>query len=319
MPTVDNELNEMLLEGQKMTADTSDYGDDLFDTDELEFEQGDYEDFEDDELFDDDFDDFGATELEFLGGLSSVLSTEEEAELAAELASITTEAEMEEFLGKLFKKVKRGVRKIGKKVLPAAKRFIKGPGRKLLSRALPIVGTAVGSALAPGIGTQIGGAAGSAFGSLLGGGGAPGVPQPALPSIPGLPSGGASPLAAMFGGGSNPLAALLGGGGGNPLAALLGSGFGGNILGKLLGGEMESATLYEAKHDLAKRIVRTVAQGTAQAASNPIAARKVLKSAIKKNIPAALRPALVAVPSASGVSGGGQWVRRGNSIIIMGV
>lgn len=89
---------------------------------------------------------------------------EMEMELAHELLEITSEAELEEFLGKLISSV-------GK----AASGFIKSPIGKALGgvlknvakTALPMVGSALGSFVAPGIGTAIGGKLGSMAGNLL--------------------------------------------------------------------------------------------------------------------------------------------------------
>jgi uncharacterized protein (DUF697 family) len=87
-----------------------------------------------------------------------------EMELAQELLEITSEAELEQFLGKL-------VRSVGK----AASGFIKSPIGKALGgvlrnvakTALPMVGSAIGSFVAPGIGTALGGKLGSMAGNLL--------------------------------------------------------------------------------------------------------------------------------------------------------
>lgn len=244
----------------------------------------------------------------------STLSASEEEALAYEYMSIQNEQELEEFLGKLFKKVKRAVGRIGRKVLPGVGKFLKGTGRKLLGKALPIVGSAVGSII-PGVGTAIGGAAGGVLGSLISGGG--GRRRGRRGGRPG---------------GLGSLAGLLGGGV-NPLAALLGSGAGGNLLGSLLGGEMEGATLEEAKLDVAKRVVRTVAQAATQTAVDPraavdpdAAAKKALARAVRRNIPPALRPALADLVVAGSpaarrvgrVRRSGRWVRRDGRIVVMG-
>ena len=88
-------------------------------------------------------------------------SEAEEMELAAELLSVSNEAELEQFLGKLFKK---------------AAGFIKGPiGQKLLGavkglakKALPVLGGAVGNLIVPGLGGVIGGKLASAAGGMFG-------------------------------------------------------------------------------------------------------------------------------------------------------
>jgi hypothetical protein len=87
-----------------------------------------------------------------------------EAELVNEFLEITTEAELEEFLGKLARSVVKG-----------ASSFIKSPVGKALGgvlktvakRALPAVGGALGSMVLPGVGTAIGSKLGSLAGGLL--------------------------------------------------------------------------------------------------------------------------------------------------------
>lgn len=111
---------------------------------EMEFEadqEGDYE-----------YDEY---EYEY-ADMEGALDEAEEMALAAELLEITDEAELDQFFGKLFKKIGR-----------AAGKFIKSPvGRALggilksaAKKALPIVGGALG--------TVIGGPAGGALGSQL--------------------------------------------------------------------------------------------------------------------------------------------------------
>ena len=87
-----------------------------------------------------------------------------EAELVAEVMEVTTEAELDRFLGKLASTVLKG-----------AKTFIKSPVGKALGgvlknvakTALPAVGGALGSMVLPGVGTAIGSKLGSLAGGLL--------------------------------------------------------------------------------------------------------------------------------------------------------
>ena len=87
-----------------------------------------------------------------------------EAEFASRLLEVTTEAEMDRFLGDLAKSVVRG-----------ASSFIKSPIGKALGgvlknvakTALPAVGGALGSLVLPGAGTAIGAKLGSLAGGLL--------------------------------------------------------------------------------------------------------------------------------------------------------
>ena len=101
-------------------------------------------------------------------GFENLLSEAEEIELAAELLSVSSEEEMDQFLGKMFRGIGRGLKKvgrfIGKKVLPALGKGLKG----LAKAALPIAGKVLGSFIPiPGVGTAIGGAIGTAVSKAL--------------------------------------------------------------------------------------------------------------------------------------------------------
>lgn len=101
-------------------------------------------------------------------GLESPFGEVEEIELAAELLSVSNEAELDQFLGKLFKGIGRGLKKvgrfIGKRVLPTLGKGLKAIGKV----ALPVVGKALGSFIPiPGVGTAIGGALGTAVSNAL--------------------------------------------------------------------------------------------------------------------------------------------------------
>lgn len=103
--------------------------------DEYESESDDYEtEYDDGEVFDED-------EVETL---------------AAELLGVTDDEELEQFLGKLIKKVGRKARRF---VKSRAGRFLRRTLRSAAKKALPIVGGAVGGAF--------GGPAGGAIGSRL--------------------------------------------------------------------------------------------------------------------------------------------------------
>ncbi len=89
----------------------------------------------------------------------------EEMDLASELLEITSEEELDQFLGSLFKKVGLGVGS-----------FVKGPiGRSLggmlkgvAKKVFPMAGGAVGSFIPiPGVGTAVGTALGSAAANLF--------------------------------------------------------------------------------------------------------------------------------------------------------
>jgi hypothetical protein len=88
----------------------------------------------------------------------------EEMELAMELLSVSTEAEMDQFLGKVFKKAWKGIKKVGSVVVKPLGSVLKGVAKA----ALPWVGGALGSFIPiPGVGTMIGKLAGNALASAL--------------------------------------------------------------------------------------------------------------------------------------------------------
>lgn len=93
-----------------------------------------------------------------------VFDEAEEMELAAELLEATDEYELDQFLGKVFKKVGRGIRKV---IRSPVARALSGALKGVAKKALPGVGAVLGSAIAPGIGTKIGGALGSAASNLF--------------------------------------------------------------------------------------------------------------------------------------------------------
>lgn len=87
-----------------------------------------------------------------------------ESELAQEMLEITSEEELEEFLGKLISRVAQGASSFMKSGVGKA---IGGVLRSVAKTALPMVGSALGSFVAPGIGTAIGGKLGSMASKLL--------------------------------------------------------------------------------------------------------------------------------------------------------
>ena len=95
------------------------------------------------------------------GRTRGVLTETQELALALELLEVSSEADLEQFLGKVFKS-------IGK----AAKGLVKGPLggvlKSIAKKALPFVGGALGSFIPiPGVGTALGTALGSAASSAL--------------------------------------------------------------------------------------------------------------------------------------------------------
>lgn len=93
-------------------------------------------------------------------------SEAEEMELAAELLSVSSEEELDQFLGGLFKKVTSG---LGKAFKSPIFRPLGGILKGIAKKALPIAGGALGSLIPiPGVGTALGTAVGSAAGKMFG-------------------------------------------------------------------------------------------------------------------------------------------------------
>ncbi|MRV74713.1 hypothetical protein GJ700_23660 [Duganella sp. FT92W] len=96
----------------------------------------------------------------FPGEFESPFSEQEETELAMELLSVSSEAELEQFLGNVFKKAWQGIKKVAKPLGGALKGIAKA--------ALPMVGGALGSFIPiPGVGTALGSALGGAISKAL--------------------------------------------------------------------------------------------------------------------------------------------------------
>jgi uncharacterized protein (DUF697 family) len=86
-------------------------------------------------------------------------------ELAAELLSVSDEAELEQFLGDLIKKAGRAVGGVIKSPVGKA---LGGALKDVAKKALPALGSAAGNALLPGVGGAIGGQLASAAGKMFG-------------------------------------------------------------------------------------------------------------------------------------------------------
>jgi uncharacterized protein (DUF697 family) len=105
----------------------------------------------------------GYGEIDF----ESPFSEAEEMELAAELLSVASEEELDQFLGKLFKRAWRGIKKVGRFVGKIAKP-LGGVLKAVAKKALPVVGGALGSFIPiPGVGTAVGSALGGALSKAL--------------------------------------------------------------------------------------------------------------------------------------------------------
>lgn len=122
--------------------------------------------------FESEMDTYEADQFEFLEEIQDTefegpLSEEEELELAAELLTISSEEELDQFLGKLFNAVRKGVGKLGSAIGRVAKPLA-GILRPLAKKALPFLGGAMGTMIPiPGVGTALGSALGGALSKAL--------------------------------------------------------------------------------------------------------------------------------------------------------
>ena len=97
---------------------------------------------------------------ESAGEVETPLDEVEEMELAAELLAVSSEEELDQFLGKFFKRAWRGIKKVA--------RPLGGILKGIAKKALPFVGGALGSFIPiPGVGTALGSALGGAASKLL--------------------------------------------------------------------------------------------------------------------------------------------------------
>ncbi|AQR69908.1 hypothetical protein BZG29_17430 [Janthinobacterium sp. LM6] len=97
----------------------------------------------------------------------AVFSEEEELQLAMELLEVSSEEELEQFLGNVFKSVWKGVKKVGSTIAKVAKP-LGGALKAVAKTALPFVGGALGSMIPiPGVGTALGSALGRAASNAL--------------------------------------------------------------------------------------------------------------------------------------------------------
>jgi hypothetical protein len=135
-------------------------GEEIFESDyESSYEgEGEYE-YEDREA--------GSYEAEMEGESEggSPFSQEQEMELAAELLSLSSEQEMEQFLGGLISSVGKAA---GKVISSPVGKALGGLLRKAAKTALPVVGSAVGGFFGGPVGASLGGKLASAGGQLFG-------------------------------------------------------------------------------------------------------------------------------------------------------
>lgn len=91
----------------------------------------------------------------------------EELELTMELLSVSNEAELDQFIGSVFKGALKGLKRVGSAIGKVAKP-LGGVLKGIAKTALPFVGGALGSMIPiPGVGTMIGRAAGTALSKAL--------------------------------------------------------------------------------------------------------------------------------------------------------
>lgn len=124
------------------------------------FETGEFENFEtgQNEYAHETFNEYQGESGQFPGQMS-------EMELAAELLSVSSEAELEQFFGKLIGKAFKGVKAFANS---SVGKTLGGALRQVAKTALPSVGAALGSMIPiPGVGTAIGSMAGNALASAL--------------------------------------------------------------------------------------------------------------------------------------------------------
>ncbi|MEG1052191.1 MAG: hypothetical protein RSF79_09105 [Janthinobacterium sp.] len=101
------------------------------------------------------------------GRTPAIFSEEEELQLAMELLEVSSEEELEQFLGNVFKSVWKGVKKVGSTIAKVAKP-LGGALKAMAKTALPFVGGALGSMIPiPGVGTALGSALGRAASNAL--------------------------------------------------------------------------------------------------------------------------------------------------------
>jgi hypothetical protein len=204
-------------------------------------------------------------EYETYGGyeMEGPFSEAEEMELAAELLSVSSEAELDQFFGKIFRKLKQ---KVGGFLKAPTGKALVGALKNVAKQALP----AVGNAILPGAGGVIGG--------ILAG-------QPA-------PSDGDQVAAAAD---------------------------------EIFGMELEGLSQEDQEFEVARQVVRLAGEVASNAAqANPStppqqAAQAAFTAGAQKHAPGLINGA---APSRHGHKCShkavGQWVRRGNTIIIYG-
>jgi hypothetical protein len=167
----------------------------------------------------------------------------DEEDNAWELLSVQSEAELEAFLGKLFRTARRAA-------TPMLGKLLRGGAKSLLKKALPMIGGLAGSII-PGAGNLVGAAAGSA-------------------------------------------------------------------LSQLIGNEAEAMSEPEGQMEVARRLVRTIGDATNRVAADPAAAANpraavagAFRTSMQRHVPGLL-------PARGRGTSSGRWIRRGDTIVLLG-
>jgi hypothetical protein len=108
---------------------------------------------------------FGEAEAPWQGESEGVFSEAEQMELASELLGVTSEAELDRFLGNL---IKRAGQAVGSFVRSPTGQALGGILKGAAKQALPTIGSAIGGYFGGSTGAQIGSQAASAAGRLFG-------------------------------------------------------------------------------------------------------------------------------------------------------
>ncbi|NIP56357.1 MAG: hypothetical protein GWN55_07820 [Phycisphaerae bacterium] len=147
----------------------------MHDIDETKLELEEEPEFEEESEFEDEFefedveDTFGEFELEdeyeSTMGQGRIFSDAEELEMASDLLSVSDDAELDQFLGKLFRKAGRKVRRFFKK---GVGRRLGGVLKKVAKKALPWAGRAVGGFFGGPAGAMVGGRLAPMAGRMFG-------------------------------------------------------------------------------------------------------------------------------------------------------
>jgi uncharacterized protein (DUF697 family) len=172
LPIIGNVLGGLLKEaeaessgeyGEGEYGEYGEYGEGEYG--EAQFGEGEYGESEEAEQF------LGGIFKGILGGEleqgGPALNPAHEAELASRLLEVSSEAELEYFLGDVVNVVGRAARGIRDFAVSPAGQAVVQAVKPLAKAALPWVGGAIGSAIAPGIGTAAGRALGTAASSLF--------------------------------------------------------------------------------------------------------------------------------------------------------